>query len=360
MNKYNYPIYFGKTSYKELTNYLINNISKIFIIVDKNTKTYCLPYFLNQIKNLQNFYIIEIPLGEKNKNIFTCIKIWKQLNLYRADRKSCLINLGGGMISDLGGFCASTFKRGINFINIPTTLLGMVDAALGGKTGINLEEIKNAIGTFQHPKLLLIDSQYINSLSQKEIFSGFMEVIKHALIYDKKLWIDIKNILLNNILQSSNLEKFIHHSIRIKHNIVEKDPKEIGLRKILNFGHTIGHGIETFFMNTTQPLLHGEAIALGIIFEAWISYKNEFLSIEEYNEIFFIIKNYYPLKQIKNIDLNQILLIMECDKKNENEKISFSLLNGIGNSLYGLNIEKNIIQNYLLECIKYINKYISN
>lgn len=355
MNKYNHPILFGEDSYKELNNYLVKNASKIFIIVDENTKNHCLAYFLKKISIFNKYNLIEIPSGEKNKNIFTCINIWKKLSLYRADRNSFLINLGGGMISDIGGFCASTFKRGINFINIPTTLLGMVDASLGGKTGIDLEEIKNEIGTFNNPNFLLIDIHYLNSLSKKELISGIAEVIKHALIYDKKLWHFIKNILLNNLLTSYNWKELIKKSINIKKDIVEKDPKEIGLRKILNFGHTIGHAIETFFMKTKDPLLHGEAIALGIMCESWISYKNKLLSIDEYNEIFFIIKSNYPFKKIKNIDLKKVLLIMECDKKNKNGKISFSLLNSIGKCLYGYNIENDIIKNNLLEVIESIS-----
>lgn len=354
MNKYNHPILFGKDSYKELNNYLINNTSKIFILVDENTKNHCLSHFLNQKLKLNQYNIIEITSGEINKNILTCINIWKQLSLYKADRNSCLINLGGGMISDIGGFCASTFKRGINFINIPTTLLGMVDASLGGKTGIDLEEIKNEIGIFNHPNFLLIDIKYLNTLSKKEIISGIAEVIKHSLIYDKKLWIFIKNILLNNLFTSYNWEELIKNSINIKKNIVQKDLKEIGLRKILNFGHTVGHAIETFFLKKEDSLLHGEAIALGIICESWISYKKKFLSIEEYNEIFFTIKNNYPLKKIKKLDLNKILLIMEYDKKNENGKISFSLLNGIGKCLYGYHIENKLIKNHLLELIQSI------
>jgi 3-dehydroquinate synthase len=265
----NYSIHFNEYAYKELNKYLFDNkTSKVFVLVDENTNEHCFSIFKDQIKTEIEGELIQIPAGESFKNIDTCIDIWNQLTESGADRNSLLINLGGGVVTDMGGFVASTFKRGIKFINIPTTLLSMVDASVGGKTGIDFGVLKNQIGLFSNPEMVVIDSQYLTTVSEREIRSGMAEIIKYGLTYDIKLWNQIKSLeeLENNILNS-----IINRSIEIKNTIVLKDPKEKSLRKILNFGHTLGHAIESYHLESEEKnnLTHGEAIAIGMITETF-------------------------------------------------------------------------------------------
>lgn len=336
--------YFKKNlnTYKSLNNYYAsNNFFKIFILVDQYTKIYCLPHLLSCVNFLKQSEIIEIVSGEQEKNIYTCIKIWERLSISLADRKSLLINLGGGVITDMGGFIASVFKRGIPFINIPTTLLGMADASIGGKIGVDLNGFKNEVGLFKDPELLVIDPYYLKTLSIREIRSGMAEIFKHGLIADVNLWKEMKNPLNHS---PQNWEKWIYHSIFLKEKITKNDPNENGLRKILNFGHTIGHAIETYFINNQNPILHGEAIILGIICESWLSYCFNGLLKQQYEEIILIITNNYPIEKNLKLDLNKILFIMKHDKKNKNGKIYFSLLKEIGLCSYDHELEENLIK----------------
>ncbi len=239
-----------------------NSYTKIQVIVDENTFKYCYP----SIKPfLEKHNIIKIKSGESQKNLETCQKIWQAMTDNELDRHSIVINLGGGVIGDMGGFCASTYKRGIDFIQIPTTLLSQVDASVGGKLGIDFQGLKNHIGVFQIPNAVLIDADFLKTLSYNELRSGFAEVIKHCLIMDGKKWDEIRR----KDFEEQELEDLIAHSVNIKQHIVEADPTEKGLRKILNFGHTLGHAIETYFLGKPKlHLLHGEAIAAGMICEA--------------------------------------------------------------------------------------------
>ena len=311
----NHSIYIGDKSFKEF-NY--KKYSKIAVLVDENTRKYCLPYFLNQV-NIKPI-IIEIFSGEKNKNILSCKNIWNKMEKNQFDRHSLLINLGGGLINDLGGFSASTFKRGIDFINIPTTLLAMIDASIGGKNGINFNNIKNQIGLFNFPKSVFIDTFFLTTLSYDQLLSGFTEMVKHALIFDKKYWKEIKDINL----KKDELYNIIYKSINIKNKIILKDPFEKNERKKLNFGHTIGHAIESHYLSKGKEILHGEAIALGILEEIKLSTLSE----KDYNEIKSFINKVFnlPKKPLKKELLKWII----NDKKNCNNKISFSLLDGIG------------------------------
>ncbi|MCJ7468737.1 MAG: 3-dehydroquinate synthase, partial [Candidatus Sulcia muelleri] len=254
----NNGIYFGNY-YKLLKNYFLNKnfFSKKIILLDINTKKYCLHYFLSKTNLFNKYYIINIFSGEEEKNIYTCKKIWKKLIKLNADRNSIVINLGGGVITDLGGFACSVFKRGLNFINIPTTLLSMIDASIGGKTAINFFSLKNEIGLFNYSKIILIDKNYLKTLSEDEIKSGLSEIIKYGLIYDINLWNKIRVFSFSKIKFLYVLYEIIFKSINIKNNIIEKDYKEKGLRKILNFGHTIGHAIESYFIyNLNKRLSH--------------------------------------------------------------------------------------------------------
>ncbi|WP_185860844.1 3-dehydroquinate synthase [Blattabacterium cuenoti] len=347
-------IYFNDVAYNMLKNYLlhkVDSIKNIFILVDDITFTHCLPILFHHINFLKKSNLIKIKSGEKEKNIYTCVKICKNLEKFKANRKSLILNLGGGVITDIGGFVASIFKRGIRFINIPTTLLGMVDAAIGYKTGVNLDSIKNEIGTFYVPEFLIIDPIFLKTLPKKEIFSGMAEMFKHGLIADKNFWKKMNQIQIDIIKNENEWSQLIHKSILIKQKIVDKDPKEKGLRKILNFGHTIGHALESYFMDINK-MIHGIAVIMGMIYESWISYKINGLSISDYKEIRSTLYKLYTIENhknhISNLEINKLLLIMEHDKKNEKNKIQFSLLKEIGKCSYNCQVSSSLIKESFL------------
>ena len=326
----NYSVYFNETGYEKLASYLVpTHYSKIFILVDDNTSQYCLPHLLNNLATEVEIEIIELESGEVHKNISTCNEVWAALSELGADRKSIIINLGGGVISDLGGFVACTFKRGIDFINIPTTLLSMVDASIGGKNGVDLGNLKNQIGIIREPKAVIVDTQFLNTLPQNEMRSGLAEMLKHGLIFDKKYWDKFKDL---KSLNTDNLNELIHQSIEIKNEIVCEDLTENGIRKSLNFGHTLGHAIESYFLENDNKtsLLHGEAIAVGMILESYISREKELLTNEEYQEIKYIINDIFERIEFSQIDIEKIIELLIFDKKNEFGKVQFALLDGIG------------------------------
>ena len=326
----NYSVFFNETGYEKLASYLVpTHYSKIFILVDDNTSQYCLQHLLNNLATEVEIEIIELESGEVHKNISTCNEVWAALSELGADRKSIIINLGGGVISDLGGFVACTFKRGIDFINIPTTLLSMVDASIGGKNGVDLGNLKNQIGIIREPKAVIVDTQFLNTLPQNEMRSGLAEMLKHGLIFDKKYWDKFKNI---KDLITEDLNELIHQSIEIKNTIVCEDLTENGIRKSLNFGHTLGHAIESYFLENDNKtsLLHGEAIAVGMILESFISREKELLTNEEYQEIKYIINDIFERVEFSQIDIEKIIELLIFDKKNEFGKVQFALLDGIG------------------------------
>lgn len=304
------------------------NYSSVFVLVDTNTKEKCLKRFV-RISKIENATVLTMPAGEENKNLITCEALWNELSFLGADRDSALINLGGGVVTDLGAFVACTFKRGIDFYNIPTTLLSMVDASLGGKTGIDLGSLKNQIGTIQEPQEVIIDSEWLSTLQIKEIRSGFAEMLKHGLIASPDYWNSLKLI---KKLTPPILTDYIKTSIKLKSEIVISDPKEKGLRKILNFGHTLGHAIESYFLAspTKKRLLHGEAIAIGMVLEAYLSVHCSELSIEEANDIKTTFSNHFGIVKISTIEQNEIINLLRHDKKNKAGRINFSLLKSIG------------------------------
>ena len=326
----NYSVYFDSKGYETLAEMLKpSHYSKIFILVDENTSQYCLPHLLNHLATEIEIEIIELEVGEIHKNIATCTEVWGALSDLGGDRKSILINLGGGVISDLGGFVACTFKRGIDFINIPTTLLSMVDASIGGKNGVDLGNLKNQIGIIREPKAVIVDTQFLSTLPQNEMRSGLAEMLKHGLIFDKKYWDKFKDL---KSLNTDNLNELIHQSIEIKNEIVCEDLTENGIRKSLNFGHTLGHAIESYFLenDSKTSLLHGEAIAVGMILESFISREKELLTKEEYQEIKYIINDIFERVEFSQIDIEKIIELLIFDKKNEFGKVQFALLDGIG------------------------------
>ena len=338
-----YTIYFNETSFLYLENLLQPNVySKIFVLVDENTNELCLPYFLSNLPTEIEIEIIEIEAGEENKNMYTCIDLWHTLIDLEADRKSILLNLGGGVITDIGGFVASTFKRGIDFINIPTTLLAMVDASVGGKTGVDLGNLKNQIGVINEPKSVVILTKFLETLPSNQMRSGLAEMLKHGLIYDKLYWDKLKNL---NDLNTDDLDILIKQSIEIKNNIVSQDLKENGIRKALNFGHTLGHAIESYCLESEDKnqLLHGEAIAIGMILESHISYQSNFISKDDYAEIKYIITDVFEKIVFNEYDIQNILNLLVFDKKNEFGNVQFTLLNKIGESKINQIVDESLI-----------------
>lgn len=317
--------------------------SKVFVFADTNTAEHCLPVFRSLLDDLGDFDIIETDPGEENKNIDFCIGIWKTLLDFDADRKCLMINLGGGVITDMGGFVASTYKRGIDFINIPTTLLSQVDASVGGKTGIDIDNVKNMVGTFSLPQAVFIENIFLNTLSKRELLSGFAEMIKHGLIKDKAYYERLKNSNYEDLAPEE-----IYRSIEIKNEVVTADPLEKGLRKILNFGHTIGHAVESYALsNSKKPLTHGEAIAIGMVCEAHLSAKYCNLTQDELVDISKYIRSIYPKYNIKEKSFNTLLELMQSDKKNEDGQIMFSLLDQIGACAFNCRVTKEDILNSL-------------
>lgn len=301
-----------------------NQYSKIAIVVDDNTKRDCLP-IIQKIVTTQK--IIELPSGEENKNIDSCQLIWQDLTDLAFDRNGLLINLGGGVIGDMGGFCAATYKRGIDFMNIPTTLLSMVDASVGGKLGVDFSHLKNQIGLFQNPSVVLIDPIFLDTLPERELRSGYAEIVKHSLIQDANLWKKLQGIDYKTL----DWDSIIEHSIAIKSAVVADDPTEKGLRKILNFGHTIGHAIESFYLqHEGKKLLHGEAIAIGMICEAYLSMDRLRLSEVELIQVQKHLLEVFGKTKMESEDFDSITDLMLQDKKNNAGTIQAVLLKKIG------------------------------
>ena len=337
-----YQIFFDN-SLQSLSTFLAdNNYSKIFIITDENTGKYCLPVLQSKLPLLDTFDIIEIPEGEENKNIDYCIAIWRMLLDFEADRKALVINLGGGVVTDMGSFAASTFKRGIDFIQIPTTLLSQVDASVGGKTGIDINSVKNIIGTFAQPKAVIISSDFLSTLPARQMVSGFAEMLKHGIIADKSYFERLT--LINEI---NNLDNdLVKISVEIKNRVVTEDPYENGLRKILNYGHTIGHAVESWSLsNEKNGLLHGEAIAIGMICEAYLGNKLANLSDTDLQTITETFIKFYGKYHLKTGIEAELMETMRNDKKNSSGNINFSLPDKIGNCLFDIRVsEKDILE----------------
>ncbi|CEN46518.1 3-dehydroquinate synthase [Capnocytophaga canis] len=324
-----YSVYFSESSFYFLNKLLQEKkYSKIFILVDSNTNTYCLPLFLADMATETPIEIIEIEAGEEFKNIDTCSQVWFALSELEADRKSLLINLGGGVVTDLGGFVASTYMRGIDFVNVPTSLLAMVDASVGGKTGVDLGALKNQIGVINNPKGVMIDTRFLATLPADQLRSGMAEMFKHGLIQSETYW---KKMLKLDELTIEDLEQLIYESVEIKNNIVKQDPTEKGLRKTLNFGHTLGHAIESYCLQNSsrQALLHGEAIAIGMILATYLSSELLYFPKEKALEIKNVFNQYFEKHTFKKEEIDQIIDLLKFDKKNSYGNINFVLLEQI-------------------------------
>lgn len=338
-------VVYGPEGYKKLNDFIAQRLpSKIFILVDENTHEHCLPVFMSQLATEIDIEIIEIEAGEIHKTIETCTGVWEALSELSGDRKSLLINLGGGVITDLGGFVACTFKRGIDFIQVPTTLLAMVDAAIGGKNGVDLGSLKNQVGLIQQPDMILIDTNFLQTLPYEQTRSGFAEMLKHGLIQDRTYWQELTQL---KEITSKTLSYYIKPSVNIKQSVVFEDPNEQGLRKILNFGHTLGHAIESYFLTheTKKTLLHGEAIAIGMILEAWLSHKSCGLKESQFNEIAQYFNTLYEAVMFTNEDILGIIHLLKHDKKNTHGKVLFVLLSDIGQPKIDIEVDNKLIIN---------------
>lgn len=322
---------------------LLPAYSKVAVLVDQNTRQHCWPA-LESALDPWTPAIIEIPAGEQHKTINTCQVIWNQMLTAQLDRKSILLNLGGGVIGDMGGFCAATFKRGMDFIQIPTTLLSQVDASIGGKLGIDFSGVKNGIGVFQDPQAVFIQPAFLQTLSDRELRSGFAEVLKHALISDAEHWQQLKAI---PDLRSVDWSLEIARSLEVKRRIVAEDPYEQGARKALNFGHTIGHAIEGQALDSETPLLHGEAIAIGMVAEAHLSQQKLGLADEDLAEITASILALYQPPALDFAHWETWLRFMRNDKKNEADQILCTLISGIGNFVVNQPIQEDEIRRAL-------------
>jgi 3-dehydroquinate synthase len=311
--------------------------SKKVILVDENTHDHCLEYLLTAFSGLEDAEVMLLPCGEENKVMEVCFQVWEAWSEYKIGRNDLVINLGGGVVTDMGGFIASIFKRGLDFIQIPTSLLAMVDASIGGKTGIDLGSHKNQLGVFSNPLKVYVDPGFLKTLPANELKNGYAEMLKHGLIKDKFHWDNLKNINLDN---TENLTSLIFESIQIKNKIVLIDPFESGERKKLNFGHTFGHAIEGFFLGREEFLAHGHAVAIGILVESFISKQRSLLSDKNFTEISKVILSHFEMPLIAPDWIDSIYNLMLNDKKNFDQKVQCVLLNDLGECIIDQVIER--------------------
>lgn len=326
--------------------------SKIVILGDSNTLEHCLPYLNLSSTQTSKADVIEIDPGEENKNIDICIGVWSMMQDFEMDRHSLLINLGGGVITDFGGFAASTYMRGIDFIHIPTSLMGMVDASIGGKTALDMQHFKNKIGSFAHPQAIFIIPELLGTLPDAELRSGFAEMIKHGLVADNFHLRDVVCHLADGLPE---LPQLIKDSLKIKLKIVQEDPLEKGLRKTLNFGHTVGHAIESYYLSIGKEVLHGNAIAAGMLVEAYLSEQHCGLAHEQYQYITKIVSEHLEPAKINADMVLDLIGFMKGDKKNRSGNISFSLLSEIAAPKLDVVLTEAQINEALIHCIHFFN-----
>lgn len=313
----------------ELSGILANyEYDRLNVICDKNSRDCCYINFLMGVKELRDANLATIEPGDEHKNLDSLSWVWEKLGEYGATRKSLVINIGGGMVTDLGGFAASTFKRGLRFINIPTTLLAMVDASVGGKTGINFHGLKNEIGVFSDADYVILDTVFLKTLDSENICSGYAEMLKHGLISNDDMWRELVTFdILNPDLDK--LRDMVADSVKVKQRIVEEDPHEHGIRKALNVGHTIGHAFESFALKR-KPILHGYAVAYGMVCELYLSARKTGFPTEKLHTTVRYIIEHYGKMQITCNDYDELIELMTHDKKNTADTINFTLLAEIG------------------------------
>lgn len=350
----NYPVYLGSNPWDQIREFIQPWLSNgnVFVLTDHNTNKCCIPLLTRHIPSLEKQAVYSIEPGEKSKGLAGLERVWNWLTEAGAGRDSLIINLGGGVVSDLGGFAAATFKRGIAFINIPTSLIGQVDAAVGGKTGINFAGIKNQAGVFYDPSAVFIVPEFLRTLPEDHFRSGAGEIIKCAALSGKLSREKLNNLSIRDMDQ---LQDLIYETVKFKCSIVARDPSDQSLRKILNFGHTVGHALEAFYNQQDLPgLLHGEAVAAGLVCESAISAEIAGLSPDELDEISSIIKTCFILKPVRVNDFDEILKLMEHDKKRTVKHLNFSLLESFGKHRINCIVEKENI----LRSLKYLNQIL--
>ncbi|MDO1500515.1 3-dehydroquinate synthase [Winogradskyella maritima] len=337
-------VHFNSVIYQELETYLqTKNPSMIFVLVDMNTHEDCLPQFLSHMNSGDiPVEVMEMPDGEEHKTIDICMGVWEAMSEYGADRQSLLINLGGGVVTDLGGFVASTYMRGINYINVPTSLLAMVDASVGGKTGVDLGVLKNQVGVISEGDMVLIDTSFLSTLPQNQMVSGYAEMLKHGLIRDRSYFERLSDL---SQLTLDDLDQLIYESVVIKNNVVSEDPSEKGLRKILNFGHTLGHAIESYCLESDMrdTLLHGEAIAIGMMLETYLSSELLDFSKADLELISSTFLKTYSGVNFNEKEIDYIIDLLKHDKKNSHGKVKFVLLEAIGKPKLDCEVENTLI-----------------
>lgn len=321
---------------------------KLFILTDTNTREKCYP-LLKDVSALRDAPVITVEAGDAHKGLDTLSYIWLRLCDEGASRNSLLVNLGGGMITDMGGFAGATFKRGIRTINVPTTLMASVDAAIGGKTGVNFNGLKNEIGSFYPPECVFIDCEFLRTLDRDNLLSGYAEMIKHALISSVDTYATVLLFDLDQQMDYAFLNKMVAQSVAVKERIVVEDPKEQGIRKALNFGHTIGHAYESLSFKKNRPLLHGHAVAAGIISELYLSYKICGFPMDKLSQVVYYIKEYYPAFVFDCKDYDTLYELMTHDKKNEGGIINFTLLSKVGE----VQINQSVSKEKILESLDF-------
>lgn len=338
-------VFCNEGAWEMLQEILVNQSpSKVYVLTDKNTKQHCLPFFFKKYNYANTLHVLSIKAGETYKNISTCLELWKQLSATGADRKSLLINLGGGVVTDMGGFVASTYQRGIEFINIPTSLLAMVDASVGGKNGVDLGALKNQIGIIHNPKAVIVDTHFLETLPREQLISGLAEMIKHGFIHSETY---LRKVMALDMENTSEMAQLIWESIEIKNKVITEDPKEHGIRKTLNYGHTLGHAIESYRLKAEDKasLLHGEAIAVGLILATYISsqlFDFPKKTLEETTG--YILKTFGKVNFTKD-EIDAIIELLIFDKKNSHGKIRFVLLEDIGRHTLNCEVPNELIYN---------------
>jgi 3-dehydroquinate synthase len=320
----------GKPDFKQL--FSTKDYSQIAVLIDPNTHLHC----YSKVKDiLPKHETLQVPAGEDHKNLDTCKLIWEKLTELNFDRHSLLIILGGGVLGDMGGFCAATFKRGIDFMIMPTTLLAQVDASVGGKVGIDFQHFKNHIGVFCEPKATIIDTSFLKTLPERELRSGFAEVVKHCLISDNAMWQSIRT----KNLHEQDWGTLVQHSVNFKKSVTDQDPKEKGLRKTLNFGHTIGHALESYFLAEGNRIFHGEAIAMGMVMEAFIACEKKMISQKELDEITSYLIQIFEKQEMPWGD-SALIGLAKQDKKNKGSEILTALPAGIGKAKWDIAVSE--------------------
>lgn len=341
-------IIFSRSPDQELLGWIKKyNRGKVFLATEETVENLWVTKY-EDLLSLNGIKKVVIPAGENNKKIESVAKIWEMLSKNGGDRKSLLINIGGGMLTDLAGFAATTFKRGIDFLNVPTTLLSQVDASVGGKTGINFGGYKNEIGTFKEPVAVIINTDFLKTIDKENFISGFSEMIKHGLIFSPEHLAELELFDVENI-DYDHLQKIISDSVNVKQYFVTNDPTENNIRKALNFGHTIGHAFESYAMEQNRPILHGFAVAYGMIAELYLSVKKCNFQIKELENLTNWLLHLYGKFEISEKDFDSLFELMTHDKKNESGKINFTLLSDIGKIEINQNCEKDLI----FESLKY-------